>query len=119
MPITYGKVFIKKSSTDIQKNSDTNSINEKKICYKCNLDIDDKNTMTCVNPKCNILCHIICFSSYFHADSKHIIPIEGECPSCNAHLLWGDLVRKKKGCYKNLIDDLISDMNLSEYKINV
>lgn len=101
MPIVYGPVTSKKlpASTQLETIYETQTNNE---CYRCHSIIEQEDLMICVNPKCDINCHVICFSKYFSCDSNDIVPIEGDCPSCKVHLLWGDVVRKKKGCYKDL-----------------
>lgn len=102
MPIAYGRVAIKKL-----REAETHDAapTDHGVCFRCGTSLCGEDLMTCVNPKCNVICHVICFSMYFTRNRDDIIPIEGECPSCDSRLLWGDLVRKKKGCYKNLVED--------------
>ena len=47
-------------------------------------------------------CHMICLSNQQKGEKNvmKLIPIEVECPACQLTLLWGDLVRLKKGCYQ-------------------
>ena len=33
------------------------------------------------------------------------LPLDGNCPLCEVYVLWGDLIRKKKGCYKNAVNN--------------
>lgn len=101
MPIVYGRVTIKKI-TDTEQTNQAKS-NCQRLCYSCHRSINDEEKMTCINPECTLVCHVICFSVYFLTNHDYLIPVEGNCPSCDVHLLWGDLVRKKKGCFKNLI----------------
>jgi len=56
--------------------------------------------------------HVICLSRHFliqHEQQEHgfLLPINGSCPSCSADLLWGDLIRYKRGCYQKLSDALV------------
>lgn len=44
---------------------------------------------------------MICLSKKF-LQKGEFIPIEGKCPKCGEIFLWGDLIRKYKGCYENL-----------------
>ena len=102
MPITYGKIAIQKVDNIIQECEEPQQRN---ICFECHLNITGNDLMICVNPQCNLHCHVICFSRYFICKDDAILPVEGKCPSCGIQILWGDLVRKKKGCYKNLVED--------------
>ncbi|XP_053982278.1 structure-specific endonuclease subunit slx1 isoform X2 [Hylaeus volcanicus] len=52
--------------------------------------------------------HLICLAHVFCKDDM-IIPVSGTCPACNTDVLWGDLIRKKVGCYKNLKEVSSSD----------
>ncbi|XP_054004485.1 structure-specific endonuclease subunit slx1 isoform X2 [Hylaeus anthracinus] len=52
--------------------------------------------------------HLICLAHVFCKDDM-IIPVGGTCPACNTDVLWGDLIRKKVGCYKNLKEVSSSD----------
>ena len=62
---------------------------------------------------CDAEFHIICLSKHFlRAEEKagfaerdsQIIPVAGDCPRCKTELLWGDLVRFKRGCYKKQLE---------------
>ena len=101
MPITYGRVAIQRVNNVEAGNELTT---EDVTCFRCHRIIKN-DLLICVNPQCNIPCHIICFSQYFTSNDNSILPVEATCPSCGIQLLWGDLVRKKKGCYKNLVEN--------------
>ena len=104
MPIAYGRVAIKKLMNN--KTEESEETGEDFTCYICHNSITKSDLMHCVNPKCNTPFHVICLGKNFTPNVDVIIPVEGECPSCKIQLLWGDLVRLKKGCYKNLIEDM-------------
>lgn len=103
MVITYGRVAVKKVPENIG-NNETVDENNKELCYFCGLSVDGRSKLTCLSQYCNLISHLICLSEFFMKNSNEIIPIEGDCPLCYTHVLWGDLIRKKKGCYKNLTD---------------
>jgi hypothetical protein len=31
------------------------------------------------------------------------LPVDGQCPLCDRYTFWGDIIRKKKGCYEDLM----------------
>ncbi|XP_050421093.1 structure-specific endonuclease subunit slx1 [Adelges cooleyi] len=100
MSMCYGPVVCKKVTTqnDITELDD----NEDLTCVLCAKNCSIENLLCCINPNCQMITHTVCLAKRFLCDSEHVIPIDGECPTCNSHLLWGDLIRKKKGCYRNL-----------------
>lgn len=96
MPICYGPVISKKIDKINTNNSCTIKMNICNICCK----IIDRKILTCLNSDCNIVSHIICMAKYFKKESDYV-PIEGNCPNCLQTFLWGDIIRKFKGCYNN------------------
>lgn len=108
MPISYGRVSIQRV-TNIEEESELTT-DVVKTCFKCHQSIIKNDLLICVNPLCNIPCHIICFSHYFRSNDNSILPVEATCPSCGIQILWGDLVRKKKGCYKNLVENTSEEL---------
>lgn len=104
MAITYGRVAIKKVAENAEENETANE-NNRETCHFCRLTVDRGSKLTCLGQYCNLISHIICLSEFFLKNSNgnnEIVPVEGDCPLCDTHVLWGDLIRKKKGCYKNL-----------------
>ena len=49
---------------------------------------------------------MVCLSTNFCNKSDEsrtfFLPIDGHCPVCNVFMLWGDIIRKKKGCYQDV-----------------
>ena len=37
------------------------------------------------------------------------VPVSGKCPTCEGQELWGDLIKKKIGCYSH-VQDLLSSL---------
>ncbi|XP_070572214.1 structure-specific endonuclease subunit slx1-like [Ptychodera flava] len=62
-------------------------------------------TMACVHPHCAMVSHMACLAQKFLKNSDYLVPVDGKCPSCRNVVLWGDLVKKKHGCYGNLESD--------------
>uniref|UniRef100_T1JPD7 Structure-specific endonuclease subunit SLX1 homolog n=1 Tax=Strigamia maritima TaxID=126957 RepID=T1JPD7_STRMM len=103
MPITQGDVTSKK----INKSHEI--INENVICRVCDITFchrppisfqDPKDKFECFLPNCDMKAHILCLVKDNSED--FLIPVEISCPKCFSTLLWGDLVRHRKGCYRNL-----------------
>ena len=51
--------------------------------------------------------HLICLAAHFRRtgsekNSQFFIPVDGQCPVCDRYMFWGDIIRKKKGCYEDL-----------------
>ncbi|XP_031370387.1 structure-specific endonuclease subunit slx1 isoform X2 [Apis dorsata] len=98
MPICYGKIISKKiKQTNNIQASDKLSI----ICFLCNSLLEKEQSISCIRPNCSLVVHLICLAQLF-CKNNMILPIEGICPACNINVLWGDLIRKKIGCYGNL-----------------
>lgn len=101
MSICQGPVSCKKPVPS----NDTSLIDGTKnqICVLCARNCSPRDLLYCLDPNCQAVTHIRCLAGRFLGVSDHIIPIEGECPACGTRVLWGDLIRRKNGCFKNLI----------------
>lgn len=111
MPICYGKVTSckPKPAQRIKTNNilsqESHLLVEKSpiYCLLCCSSVTEKDSVTCIKPNCFLNVHLICLAKVFSKDGM-ILPVEGTCPTCKTSILWGDLIRKKKGCYQNLGD---------------
>ena len=88
---------------------DNDVIIEDPLCGLCIQSISsEEDLVTCISPKCGTVSHITCLGQHFRQTSQarntldYLLPVEGTCPVCDFHCLWGDIVKKKKGCYENL-----------------
>ncbi len=113
MPIVYGPVTVvdlNKNNKKIAKQDSSDNSNEisstqssKGGCYLCKQFFNSSllNTLRCI--KCHVENHQVCLAKHFlRFEPGHLVPLEGDCPKCKQLLLWGDLLRFKIGCYKNL-----------------
>ncbi|EZA53653.1 structure-specific endonuclease subunit slx1 isoform X2 [Ooceraea biroi] len=109
MPVCYGKVSTCKTKStqrsrtdDILSHELRSSMGESLIfCSLCGSSATQNNSVTCMQPKCPLIAHLICLAKVFCKDGM-ILPIEGTCPTCTTSVLWGDLIKKKNGCYQYL-----------------
>ncbi|CAK1590123.1 unnamed protein product [Parnassius mnemosyne] len=77
-------------------------------CLLCSDYLNSKDKLTCLNTNCELVTHITCLADLFLTPGE-FVPIEGKCPFCDTKLLWGDLIRKMKGCYQAAENCLIVD----------
>ncbi|KAK3883839.1 hypothetical protein Pcinc_011855 [Petrolisthes cinctipes] len=103
MPVAYGPVKPTRVKTDVSQDADDVEVEE--ICVICQDSIKKTDIMRCLSPSCVLVAHVICLAKRL-LDSESgsgvmLLPLEGECPSCSITLLWGDLVRQKRGCYQH------------------
>lgn len=110
MPVSCGKVIsqkVKKTHTEGINKMET--LEESSIfCSICSLYLEKKELVSCIKPDCLLVAHLICLADIFCKNGM-ILPIEGTCPVCNTNVLWGDLIRKKVGCYGNIKEVSSSD----------
>ncbi|XP_062553996.1 structure-specific endonuclease subunit SLX1 homolog [Armigeres subalbatus] len=59
--------------------------------------------LRCIQPRCKLICHIECLADRCLEPGQYV-PVEGSCPICDSHFLWGDLIRKANGC-SDLVED--------------
>lgn len=108
MQICHGQVSIKKkskvndsealaiTSTQMSTQASQFHIVECHLCMKT-IENAERSKLTCINPRCKLRCHIVCLANVCLEPGQYV-PIEGDCPICEKHFLWGDLIRKKRGC---------------------
>ena len=76
------------------------------LCGLCFETVPSLDQVQCLSPKCASVYHMICLSKDFCQKSNEsrtfFLPIDGHCPVCNVFTLWGDIIRKKKGCYQDV-----------------
>ncbi|XP_071509013.1 structure-specific endonuclease subunit slx1-like [Diadema antillarum] len=75
-----------------------------KRCFICATRFTaDDSTLTCLYPQCQAEYHTLCLSQRFlRRTPDQLLPVEGACPKCKEDVLWGNLIRKKQGCFAQL-----------------
>uniref|UniRef100_A0A1B6FGG6 Structure-specific endonuclease subunit SLX1 C-terminal domain-containing protein n=1 Tax=Cuerna arida TaxID=1464854 RepID=A0A1B6FGG6_9HEMI len=100
MPVTIGPVCTRKVPVDTAEEPVIQGLVK---CHICCRTVTNEDSLYCVIPKCPCVSHIMCLARHFLGNnSEEILPVEGTCPVCNSSLLWGDVIRKKKGCFKHI-----------------
>lgn len=119
MPILYGQVRSVKLKKDKKpsKKKAKSDIKEQPleeeearpdtplVCGICFENVPKNNQVQCLSPKCGSIYHMICLAEYFRSKENEsrpfLLPIDGHCPVCSVFMLWGDIIRKKNGCYQD------------------
>ncbi|BFZ03132.1 hypothetical protein BsWGS_06171 [Bradybaena similaris] len=111
----------KKCSANLQALTDEQLLYEEMsdcaVCYKM-IQAEDK-TLQCLKPDCAMMAHIICLAQSFLGSPSKLLPVQGKCPRCSVNLLWGELVRYRKGCNRYLsVSTLQPSVNFGEDKLS-
>ena len=116
MPVLYGPVrSIKiknkknkksKENPDDKDEADDQGSTTPLLCGLCFENVPSADQVSCLSPKCGSVYHIVCLANDFRSKSNesrpYFLPLDGHCTVCNVYMLWGDIIRKKKGCYKQI-----------------
>ncbi|KAJ8338163.1 hypothetical protein SKAU_G00371290 [Synaphobranchus kaupii] len=102
IPVAFGSVRAKKQLQEVpgEEQLEEQTV---KTCLLCLETVHSVDRMSCLHPTCQMISHMICLAKHFlKSEPTHLLPVEGECPGCHHSLLWGSLIRQKKGCYGDL-----------------
>lgn len=106
MSVVHGPIKAKRKRIGQNKMSDElqEALQMRKECHLCMNEIIDlqEDRVFCINPRCKLVSHLRCLAKIC-LEPGHYVPIEGICPLCDRKFLWGDIIRKKKGC-KDMVD---------------
>jgi len=122
MPIVHGPVKSKKVGHEKSKKTDKKTIStdpteesgDNLLCNVCFSVVTISQRVVCLYPKCEAVSHILCLGMEFTKGTEDVLPIKGECPTCGGEEIWGNIIRKKRGCYEVLdeseaVDNLDND----------
>ncbi|KAI7873055.1 hypothetical protein BDF14DRAFT_1751452 [Spinellus fusiger] len=69
-------------------------VSQTPVCYQCKRDICRQAINTFVTCSvCAIAFHLTCLAHVFLGSSIALVPVDGQCPKCDSHLRWGDLIQ--------------------------
>ncbi|KAM9305382.1 structure-specific endonuclease subunit SLX1 [Gastrophryne carolinensis] len=108
MPLAFGQVRARPiSKAQEQKAAGLGGSDQPRSSQRCRVCYDkvlsEEDALHCFHAGCSLTAHILCLAKLFLLkEPQHLVPVEGLCPSCGSCVLWGDLIRYKKGCYGDL-----------------
>lgn len=101
MVICHGAIRAKKTKIGrTQSNLELmEAVRARKECHLCMEEITnlEDDRVFCINQRCKLVSHLKCLAKIC-LQPGHYVPIDGTCPLCDYKFLWGDIIRKKKGC---------------------
>ncbi|KAK6477976.1 structure-specific endonuclease subunit slx1 [Huso huso] len=118
MPVAFGSVRAKKtSSKDPGEERSRSPERPSGRCHVCRKKIQmPAHSLSCFHPSCTMMSHMTCLAQEFlKTEPAHLLPVEGTCPSCKNQVLWGSLIRYKKGCYGDLEEITSSSASQSHW----
>lgn len=85
-----------------EKEENTAEIDEELLCNLCFQPATISQRLVCLYPRCGAVSHTLCLGEQFVSGTEELLPVRGQCPTCEGEELWGDLLKKKKGCYSHV-----------------
>ena len=82
--------------THVEKGKEVVEFEREGKCTLCKdgLEHDAGIYAICPNTGCESVTHLTCLGKHFTEDADSVIPITGNCPSCNIELRWVDIVKE-------------------------
>uniref|UniRef100_A0A3B5KX41 GIY-YIG domain-containing protein n=1 Tax=Xiphophorus couchianus TaxID=32473 RepID=A0A3B5KX41_9TELE len=115
IPIAFGNVRAKKKQSLPSAGEDEDVMS---VCSLCKAMVKVKSVsekLSCFLPFCGMVSHVVCLARYFlRSEPSHLLPVEGQCPSCHGSVLWGSLIRHKHGCLGDL-EEIVSSTSQSHW----
>ncbi|XP_066578708.1 structure-specific endonuclease subunit SLX1 isoform X1 [Amia ocellicauda] len=104
VPIAFGPVRAKKTGGEAPERGGSGDTEAAGQCQLCRTAVESSaDLLSCFHPSCQLSSHLTCLAKHFlQSEPAHLLPVEGVCPGCCNPVLWGDLIRYKKGCYGDL-----------------
>jgi len=128
MPIVHGPVKSKNVGTKKTKKGSKKAVEEVDVnleepegidllCNICFTEVTVSQKVVCLYPKCEAVSHILCLGMEFTKGTEDILPVKGNCPTCGGEEIWGNVIRKKRGCYEELEEETtdVCDDDFDEY----
>uniref|UniRef100_A0A182VQ16 Structure-specific endonuclease subunit SLX1 homolog n=1 Tax=Anopheles minimus TaxID=112268 RepID=A0A182VQ16_9DIPT len=95
------------SDKDVVQDGSQQTMKDCTLCRR-SMDVEEMEregdlVLRCLQPRCPLVCHLECLAELVLEPGQYV-PVEGDCPVCEGHFLWGDIIRKANGC-SDLVDD--------------
>ena len=98
MPVVLGPVSSRRLGPGRHRPGETET--ETELCNLCFQTVSLSARVSCLYPLCQAVSHLVCLSSHFLGGTEGLLlPLTGSCPTCDGEQGWGDIIRKRKGCY--------------------
>uniref|UniRef100_A0A182IKP1 Structure-specific endonuclease subunit SLX1 homolog n=1 Tax=Anopheles atroparvus TaxID=41427 RepID=A0A182IKP1_ANOAO len=104
-------IVISSDSEEEKDGVEAIGVESKEECTLCRDSIDTRPmeeggdiVLRCIQPRCRLVSHLECLAQLILEPGQYV-PVEGDCPICEIHFLWGDIIRKANGC-SDLVDDV-------------
>lgn len=104
MPICVGPVNSTRPGTEAKAGAEEvpEQQQEELLCNLCFEPATPSQRLVCLYPRCGAVSHTLCLAENFLSGTDQLLPVRGQCPTCEGEELWGDLLKKKNGCYSGL-----------------